>query len=101
MIRLACAIAEMSIIEPPRIARDAERRANGSGRAIAALGFFLSKRESRAAGLRERAGAGGTSGVFVVPVAADESDTALASSEPDAGTPAPARCITADGGNKR
>lgn len=94
----AWTIAKKAIIELPRM-RDAERRINGSGRAIATRGFLLSKRESRSAGLR--AAARGASAAFVVPVTATKSDTALAGSEQAAGAPAPAHSITTDGGNER
>ena len=95
----AAAQSRGSIIKPLRTARDAESKDNGYGRAIAVADFLLFEQESRISSLRPSID--GTRGVSVVRVAEAQPDTALASSEPDAGTPAPARCITADGGDKR
>ena len=92
---LARGIGEMAIIGPPRRARVAERRADGG--AIAALGFLLSQRRSRSSWLRaaaERAPA-----AFVAPIAATESDAAVAGSEQAAGASAPSRGITTEGGD--
>lgn len=95
----AVAKSRAAIIKPLRTARDAERKDNGYGRAIAVIGFLLSKQESR--GSRLRPSINGTPGVSVVTVAAAQSDAALAGFEQDPGAPTPGCCITADGGDKR
>lgn len=99
MTELAWGISEMAIIGSSRIVGIAERRANGFGRAIATLGFLLSKRKSRSS--KWRAVVGGAPVLSVVPVATTEPGAAVARSEQAGGAPVPGHGITIDGGDER